>query len=284
MPMTGRRFIYYIWTRQGNGKTNRHKRRLEDSEDLFDRRSKNRRSGRKHGKPMDKGGKDIELWADSNPLERNANGRTRSGLYRLFIPAYESLEGFFDEYGRPVIEDPSSVVSGIDGDDIYLGAKTYLKNERAGLKDDPPELNEVTRQFPFTTDEAFRDSIDGSVFNIGKIYQQIEYNDDLFPNPVVQGNFMWENGERDTNVIFSPDVNGRFFVSWMPPEESRNVKSTEKGKSAPFPDLGVGGVDSYDLDETVDGRGSKGAMHLYNKFNMNGASNMFVYTPLARHG
>ena len=228
--------------------------------------------------PMDKGGKEYkELWADSNPLERNANGRTRSGLYRLFIPAYESLEGFFDEYGRPVIEDPSSVISGIDGDDIYLGAKTYLKNERAGLKDDPPELNEVTRQFPFTTDEAFRDSIDGSVFNIGKIYQQIEYNDDLFPNPVVQGNFMWENGERDTNVIFSPDVNGRFFVSWMPPEESRNVKSTEKGKRVPpFPDLGVGGVDSYDLDETVDGRGSKGAMHLYNKFNMNGASNMFV--------
>jgi hypothetical protein len=46
----------------------------------------------------------------------------------------------------------------------------------------------------------------------------------------------------------------------------------------PNAQYGVGGVDSYDLDETVDGRGSKGAMHLYNKFNMNDQvpSNMFV--------
>ena len=59
------------------------------------------------------------------------------------------------------------------------------------LKDDPSELNEVVRQFPFTEDEAFRDSIEGSLFNIGKIYEQIEYNEDLYPNPVVTGNFVW---------------------------------------------------------------------------------------------
>jgi len=40
--------------------------------------------------------------------------------------------------------------------------------------------------------------------------------------------------------------------------------------------MGVGGCDSYDLDSTVDGRGSKGACHFYNKFNMNDVSNMFV--------
>ena len=55
----------------------------------------------------------------------------------------------------------------------------------------PSELNEIIRQFPFTEDEAFRDSIQGSLFNIGKIYQQIEHNDSLYPNPVVQGNFVW---------------------------------------------------------------------------------------------
>ena len=228
--------------------------------------------------PMDKGGKEYkDLWEDSSPMERNSNGRTRSGLYRLFIPAYDSLEGFFDIHGNPVVEDPDTPLDGLDGDSIYIGSKTYLKNEREGLKSDPAELNEVTRQFPFTTDEAFRDSIDGSIFNIGKIYQQIQHNDDLFPNPVVQGNFLWKDGEKDTEVVFSPDVNGRFFVSWMPPEDQRNVKSIEKGKRiAPHANMGVGGVDSYDLDETVDGRGSKGALHLYNKFNMDGASNMFV--------
>jgi len=234
--------------------------------------------------PMDKGGKEYKnLWEDSNPMERNANGRTRTGLYRLFIPAYESLEGFFDIYGRPVIDDPSKSIKGIDSDLIESGAKTFLKNERETLKDDASELNEVIRQFPFTEDEAFRDSIEGSLFNVGQIYEQVEHNDELFPNPVVIGNFVWKNGEKDTEVVFRPDPGGRFKVAWMPPPELRNKKKIEKGKKiAPNSDIGCGGVDSYDLDATVDGRGSKGALHMYNKFHMEHPANMFVVEYAAR--
>jgi hypothetical protein len=228
--------------------------------------------------PMDKGGKEYkDLWRDSNPTERNANGRTRSGLYRLFIPAYDSLEGFFDLYGNPIVKNPPEPVDGLDGEEVTIGARTYLKNEREALKNDASELNEITRQFPFTEDEAFRDSIDGSLFNIGKIYEQVQHNEELFPNPVVIGNFHWKGGEQDTEVVFSPDVNGRFRISWMPPNELRNLKKFNKNKRvAPNAELGVGGVDSYDLDATVDGRGSKGALHLYNKFHMEYPSNMFV--------
>ena len=226
--------------------------------------------------PMDKGGEEYKnLWEDSNPNERNANGRTKSGLYRLFIPAFEALEGFFDRYGNPVIDDPQGTVPGIDDEDIDIGAKTYLKNERESLKSDPSELNEVVRQFPFTEEEAFRDSIEGSLFNVGKIYQQIDHNNDLYPNPVVRGNFMWK--EKDKEVIFSPDPNGRFRVSWQPEPSDRNKVVEDRGKKKPGnAHVGVGGVDSYDLDQTVDGRGSKGALHLYNKFNMQAPANMFV--------
>tara|TARA_R100001440_G_scaffold71944_1_gene95304 strand:- start:3199 stop:5310 length:2112 start_codon:yes stop_codon:yes gene_type:complete len=228
--------------------------------------------------PMDKGGEEYKnLWEDSDPLERNANGRTRSGLYRIFIPASHALEGFFDRYGNPVVDDPSSPIEGIDEEPIDQGSKTYLKNERDSLKHDPSELNEIIRQFPLTEDEAFRDSIEGSIFNIGKIYQQIDWNNNLYPNPVVRGNFMWK--EKDKEVIFSPDARGRFRIAWQPPAEMRNKTADSRGKRVPpNAQYGVGGVDSYDLDETVDGRGSKGAMHLYNKFNMNDQvpSNMFV--------
>ena len=228
--------------------------------------------------PMNKGGKEYRgLWNDSDPNERNANGRTRSGLYRIFIPAYEALEGFFDEYGNAVIEDPdqNDKIQGIDGEVIESGSKSYLKNERKSFKDNPSELNEITRQFPFTEDEAFRDSIESSLFNIGKIYQQIEHNDELFPNPVVTGNFTWK--EKDKEVVFSPTPNGRFKVCWMPEPNERNISKLERGKRvAPFSEYGCGGVDSYDLDATVDNRGSKGALHMYNKFNMNRPSNMFV--------
>ena len=239
--------------------------------------------------PMDKGGKQYkELWRDSDPDDRNANGRTKTGLYRLFIPAYEALEGFFDEYGNAIVEDPETPVKTVDGDYVDIGAKTYLKNERDALKHDARELNEYVRQFPFTVEEAMRDSIKGSTFNIGKIYEQIEYNQELYPNPVVRGNFMWKDGENDTEVVFKPDSNGRWRVAWMPKPEDRNKYSNKYGGKYPSNDhIGVGGVDSYDLDSTSDNRGSKGACHMYNKFNMHAPSNMFVAEyasrpPLAR--
>jgi hypothetical protein len=227
--------------------------------------------------PMDKGGEEFrELWDDSDPTERNANGRTKSGLYGLFIPAYDALEGFFDQYGNCLTGDPEEPVMGIDGELIDIGSKTYLKNERDAMKHNPKEMNELVRQFPWSIDEAFRDSIEGSVFNVGKIYQQIDHNNNLYPNPIVKGNFMWK--EKDKEVVFSPDPNGRFRIAWHPKAEDRNKYQEDRGgKKAPAnAHIGVGGVDSYDLDQTVDGRGSKGAMHLYNKFNMHAPSNMFV--------
>lgn len=74
----------------------------------------------------------------------------------------------------------------------------------------------------------------------------------------------------------------------MPKPEDRNRYKILNGKKHPANDhIGVGGVDSYDLDSTTDNRGSKGACHLYNKFNMAAPANMFVAEyasrpPLAR--
>ena len=228
--------------------------------------------------PMDKGGQEYkELWKDSDPQERNKNGRTTSGLYKIFIPAYEALEGFFDKHGRPIIETPEQELETLDGETVEIGARQFLKNEREALKHDAGEMNASGRQFPFTTDEAFRDSVEGSLFNIGKIYEQIDHNENMYPDPVVRGNFTWKGGIRDTEVVFVPSSEGRWFVSWMPPLELRNQKVTERGKPiAPNKLIGCGGVDSYDIDATTDGRGSKGACHIYNKFNMRAPANMFV--------
>jgi len=221
--------------------------------------------------PLDRGGRQFrDLYDSSNPKERNENGRTKSGLYSIFVPAYDALEGFFDKYGCPIVEDPEEPVFGIDGEKITIGAKTFLKNERKALVNDSYELNEVIRQFPFTTAEAFRDSSKASLFNVQKIYEQVQHNQELYPNPILVGNFVWKDGQQDTEVYFKPDPNGRWRVAWMPPFELRN-------KPGPQNDwLGVGGVDSYDIDVTVDARSSKGACHIYNKFNLQYPANMFV--------
>ena len=228
--------------------------------------------------PLDKGGANFrKLYYDSDPKKRNENGRTKSGLYKIFIPAYEALEGFFDQYGLPIVNDPEKPINTMEGDITKIGAKTYLNNERKALMSDPYELNEVIRQFPWTEEEAFRDSTKTSHFNISRIYEQIEHNSNLFPNPVVRGNFIWNNGQQDSKVVFTPDPNGKFRVSWLPPFEESNKQAIQGGKRSPGNiHVGVGGVDSYDIDETADGRGSKGAFHFFNKFNMNYPSNRFV--------
>ena len=119
------------------------------------------------------------------------------------------------------------------------------------MVDDNYELNEVIRQFPFTEQEAFRDSAKSSVFNVQKIYEQIQHNDELYPSPVVLGNFIWKNGKQDSEVIFAPDPNGRWHIGWLPPIGMRNTNGPQNKL------LGCAGVDSYDIDATVDGRGSK---------------------------
>ena len=228
--------------------------------------------------PLDKGGREYrDLYHDSDPRDRNENGRTKSGLYSIFIPAYDALEGFFDQYGNPISEDPEKPVLTEDGTLTDIGAKTFLKNERKGQQNNSYELNEIIRQFPFTEDEAFRDSTKSSLFNIQKIYEQIQYNDELFPNPVVVGNFVWKDGAQDTEVLFRPAPNGRWRIAWLAPADMRNKKKDDYGKRvAPNGLYGCGGVDSYDIDTTVDYRSSKGACHIFNKFNMEHPSNMFV--------
>ena len=86
--------------------------------------------------PMDKGGNQFkQLWEDSDVSKRNANGRTVSGLYRIFIPAHDALEGFFDRYGNPIV-DTDEPVEAMDGEIMEFGARRFLKNERDALKHD----------------------------------------------------------------------------------------------------------------------------------------------------
>ena len=52
---------------------------------------------------MESGGSAAkQIWDSSNPAEKDANGRTKSGLYRFFLPAFETT--FFDKFGMPEFE------------------------------------------------------------------------------------------------------------------------------------------------------------------------------------
>jgi len=235
---------------------------------------------------LDKGGDNFKkLYNDSNPSDRNSNGQTKSGMYSLFIPMEWNMEGFIDRYGMPVFYKPSKPVIGVDGSMINNGAIDYWKAEVDSLKGDPDALNEFYRQFSRTESHAFRDESKASIFNLTKIYQQIDYNDNLIKDRVLtRGSFHWENGKVDTKVVWSPDSRGRFLVSWLPNSLLQNRQDRKNGLKIPGNShLGSFGCDSYDISGTVGGGGSNGALHGLTKFHMDDAPvNEFFLEYVAR--
>jgi len=220
---------------------------------------------------LDKGGDNFKkLYNDSDVTSRNRNGQTKSGLYSLFIPMEWNYEGFIDEFGQPVFNNPDHDVYGPDGELIDIGIIDHWNNEADGLKGDQDGLNEFYRQFPRTEEHAFRDEAKNSLFNLIKIYEQIDYNEGVgSDSTVTTGSFQWENGIKDSKVIFYPDPSGRFKISWVPPSNLQNKFITKNGVKYPGNEhMGAFGCDSYDISGTVDGRGSNGSLHGLTKFSM----------------
>ena len=235
---------------------------------------------------LDKGGSNFKkLFEDSDGAKRNKNGQTKSGLYNLFIPMEWNFEGYIDKYGMPVLFTPKTPAIGIDGEDITTGAIDYWENEVNSLTQDADALNEFYRQFPRTESHAFRDESKQSLFNLTKIYQQIDYNDSLMLGQhTTRGSFSWQNGVKDSKVVFHPNKSGRFLVTWTPGINMQNNVIEKNGIKYPGNEhLGTFGCDSYDISGVVVGKGSNGALHGLTKFNMDEApSNQFFLEYIAR--
>ena len=235
---------------------------------------------------LDKGGENFKkLYNASDVTKRNRNGQTASGLYSLFIPMEWNYEGFIDEHGSPVFNTPDHEVFDPHGELIDIGVIDSWQNEADGLKGDQDALNEFYRQFPRTTEHAFRDETKNSIFNLVKLYEQIDYNEEMSRTlGITKGNFQWVNGVKDSTVIFYPDPKGRFKVSWVPPTSIQNKVVIKNGVKWPGNEhMGAFGCDSYDISGTVDGVGSKGALHGLTKFSMEDApANTFFLEYLAR--
>tara|TARA_R100000951_G_scaffold28113_1_gene24125 strand:+ start:2907 stop:5114 length:2208 start_codon:yes stop_codon:yes gene_type:complete len=235
---------------------------------------------------LDKGGDNFKkLYYDSDVTQRNKNGQTKSGLYSLFIPMEWNYEGFIDEYGNPVFETPKTALLGPHGDEIDIGVVENWENEAEGLRGDQDALNEFYRQFPRTEEHAFRDETKDSLFNLARIYDQIDFNEGMVRDGLVtRGGFHWKNGIKDTEVFFSPDPKGRFMISWVPDKQLQNRVIIKNGVKYPGNEhMGAFGCDSYDISGTVDGKGSNGALHGLTKYSMeNAPPNLFFLEYVSR--
>lgn len=207
---------------------------------------------------MARGGDGFKkLWKYSDQTKKTESGRTISGLWRYFTPSQETL--FFDKYGFP---------------DTDRGRSYYL-TERKALENDSRALSSYIRKNPFTPEEAFRADGDDCMFDVMKLNEQLdrlEWTD----NNLEIGNFIWKDASKRDEVMFVPDKKGKFRVLEHPTTPN-NVKIIN-AKIYPSQKTGyVMGIDPYDLDQAVDGRGSDGAAYVFKKFDaMSEMSNLPV--------
>lgn len=204
-----------------------------------------------------------KTWDESNPKQKNANGRTKTGMYRYFrncVYAYAC-----DEFGFHLRDE----------------CIEFIKNERASFEavTDWDGLADFNRKHPITIDDVFRPPHNECVLFpvfLDKRVMQIETNTagnggDVMPNGAsvkpleIAGDFVWKDGFGG-EVMWLPNPQGKWRVSHHPEKTNFFYK---RGDSLPRPGnehLYTFGVDPVD-HLTEDGKGSDGAGAIFRRFN-----------------
>ncbi len=206
-----------------------------------------------------KGGKNfIKLWSESNPNEINKNGRTTSGLFRLFISCADGLEGFIDEYGGSMIKEATEFI--MNTRDDYVSKKKF------------ESLADYKRKYPLTEADALSATNDSCLFDLEILERRKNELDRKSLNGETwlrRGRLVWQNGIQDTKVKFEDDENGNFLVGWLPENmDEFNSYMLKNGVKNPcHSDKGVIGVDPFEADNPGDrARSSQGAAYYFRKY------------------
>lgn len=202
-----------------------------------------------------------EMTAMSNPLERDDNGRTLTGLYTYFLPAQRGM--YFDRYGYP---DEDKALSFINN--------TIKKLESEGKLRD---LSSFKRKHPRYFKEAF--SVDGkdSLFNPELINMQME--EISFRNDLTEfGDLEWVNGEEfviekeengvkmlvPNKLYWVPNPNGEFerVKGWWPLDANKIYENNGKYLPSNNHSFRIG-CDPFKYDKTKSKRRSNCAALAY---------------------
>lgn len=217
------------------------------------------------------------FWKDSNPDDLNENGRTTTGLWRVFLSNEDAAEP--DEWGFPKREE----------------AKLRLEREIANLRARGKEkaIGSLLRKSPQKVEDALTPSGEKTAFNkehLQDILRRLEYPEAYgFPPKewTITGNFVWVNGQRDTKVVFEPCADGKWEVSYLLKDgKDNNVIIQSDGTRLPGNiRLFRGACDPFehDIDEIVDkNRASKGAGIIFRMYddNIDGAKKHDDGTPI----
>lgn len=183
---------------------------------------------------MNEGGAQFRKLTELSNFYRRIDGKgqTLSGLGLVFFHAQDGLENFIDRFGMSVINKPTERQKMLSPDALFsrmnIGAYDYLMKERQSLlRDGSPRAMEtyrsIRRKMPMSFAECWIGTSGDMGFDLEKIDQRLMELERK--SKVIKGNFKWEGGVVDSNVIFVPDENGRFEVSLLLDRSQSNLKT-----------------------------------------------------------
>jgi hypothetical protein len=161
-----------------------------------------------------RGGKAYKkLFFESDFDKRQPDGRTKSGLYVIFLPADCGLEGYFDEWGHPMRE----------------RARSFILNERAACEDDPKDYADIVRKYPLSISEIFYINTVHCEFN-AKILQDRKAEIDMSVEPLYSKfELAWEGNKRFGKVIARHNpTNGWLKAAWLPTDPQKDCNLVEQ--------------------------------------------------------
>jgi hypothetical protein len=180
---------------------------------------------------MSKGGGEVmrKMIMDGMWEKRDDNGQTSNGLMTIFFPAQDGLDGFIDEYGNSIIEDPAEPIKNSEGVLVEIGAETFLINKRRTLELEGNEQGLIAQMqdFPMSLKECFMGSAKNSfmpVLDINKRLATLVTQ----PHLTKRGFFEWVDEQRFGKVRFVEDKAGIYDVSWLQVPEKRNIKQLQE--------------------------------------------------------
>jgi len=204
-----------------------------------------------------------EMTANSNPLERDENNRTGTGLYTYFLPSPKGMM-FDDKYGYPNEARANQFLSNT--------IKSYeLKNDLRGL-------SSFKRKNPRNFKEAFSTDGEFALYNPELLNRQLD-NISWTTKFTEFGDLQWKDGYRvkrpldpangekgyePNEVVWVANPKGKFerVIGWEPREPNKNF--LEGNSYAPNNNTNLSiGCDPFKYDKTKDKRRSNCAAFAY---------------------
>ena len=238
------------------------------------------------------GGSQFKIaWDGANQFKSNGK-KTYNRFVTYFTPAYDNYEGFIDEYGMSVIEEPTQEqyeylvrrwvvkdpitgdnVSEISEDDIKGGAKKYIYSRRVGLTGEL--LEEEIRMNPCTVQEMFEAANTDCAFNSYNINQRRNY---LENNPPYMRKVWFWRDEETQKVKWRDIRDAEKSFHWeiraFPPdgEDNKFLWDRKQRKPARTKD-GCITVDSYSNSQGGRKFGSKACAWIGRRFDITDPNN-----------